>query len=88
VAFAAEVDVDDEIGWFGAWFKAPSADGFLGGRAEKSVAGFNLGVGDGAVWLNDEMNNDRAADVHPAGEFGVDGGDFGDYGTVRVGSEG
>ncbi len=57
----------------GVGSEAPVADRVLCGRGEQSVAGLDLGVGDGAVGLDGDEKHDFAADVHAVGEFGIDG---------------
>jgi hypothetical protein len=52
------------------------------------VAGFNLGVGYGAVGLDGDHEHDLTADVHAVGELGVDRRRAGDDGSVDVSCEG
>ncbi len=52
------------------------------------MAGLDFGVGDGAVCLNLDEQYDFATDVHAVREFGIDGGDAGDYCSMDVAGEG
>jgi hypothetical protein len=72
-----EVEGDFYLGLGGVavWRKAPVADGILCGGGEKSVAGFDLGGGDGAVCLDGDEEHDGSTDMHAASELWVDGGD-------------
>ena len=52
------------------------------------MAGLDLCVGDAAIGLDLDEENDLAANVHAVSEFGVDGWDAGDDSAIVVASEG
>ena len=76
-----KLTVDLRLRGFGTGSEAPAADGVLGGGGEQSVAGLDLSGRDLAVGLDGDEQDDLAADVHAASEFGVGGGDAGDDGS-------
>jgi hypothetical protein len=45
-------------------------------------------LGDGAVGLNGDQENDRSAYVHAAGKLGIAGGDSSDYGSMDIAGKG
>jgi hypothetical protein len=79
-----EVDFDLRFGGLRVWGEAPAPDGVLRCGGEERMAGLDFGVGDGAIGLNLDEQDDFAADVHAVGEFGIDRGDAGDYGSMDV----
>ena len=82
VAVWGEVDVDLRLGGVGSGGETPPADRVLSGGGKQRVAGLDLGVGDLAVRLDGDEQDDLAADVHATSEFRVGGGDAGDDGTL------
>ena len=52
------------------------------------MAGLDLCVGDAAIGLNLDKQNDFAAHVHAVSKFGIDGLDAGNDSTMDVAGEG
>jgi hypothetical protein len=52
------------------------------------VAGLDLGVGDRAIRLDSDEENDLALDVHAVGKFRIDGSGAGDDSSMDVAGEG
>ena len=71
----------------------PVAHCVLCGGGQERMTGFNFCVRYAAVRLNSDQKDDCAANVHSAGEFGIDGRDAGDNsplngaGNCRSGAE-
>ena len=88
MAVDCKVDFNLRLRGFRVGSETPAADGVLSSVDEESVAGFDLGVGDGAVGLDLDQQHDFAADVHAVSELGVDRGDAADDRSMDVDGEG
>jgi hypothetical protein len=78
-----EVDGYFRFKRLGTRLEVPATDCVLGGSGEKRMAGFDLCLRDGSAWLNRNQQNDGSADMHSAGEFGINRGDAGDNGPLN-----
>lgn len=85
---AFEVDFDLGFRGVGAGFEAPAFDRILRRRGEQRMARLDLGLGDGAVGLNGDHENNCSAYMHAAGEFGIAGSYTRNYGATNIAGKG
>jgi hypothetical protein len=79
-----EDDFNVHDGGVGGCSKAPPVDGLFGRQGEELVAGFDVGVGDGAVGQNGDVDDDSAGHAHAVRQLRVDRRDFRDDGSMFV----
>lgn len=85
---AFEIDFDLGFRGIGAGFEAPAFDRVFRRGGEQRVAGLDLRLGDGAVGLDGDHEDNGSAYVHAAGEFGIAGSDPRDYGATNIAGNG
>jgi hypothetical protein len=88
LSVALEVDFDFGLRSVGTGSEAPSLHCILRRGAEERMAGFDLGLGDSAVWLNGDEENDGSTDVHATRKFGIIGRDAADHLPVNAAGKG
>jgi hypothetical protein len=75
VANIGKVDVDRGLRGVRAGGKAPLTDRIFGGWSQESMAGLDLGAGDGSIWLYRDQKHDLTGNVHTSSQFRVVRGD-------------